>query len=67
MCTVHIFHIFLSFEQLYPFGVGIVYIGAGTGGGVLGAACPHNSGAVGAVPQKLFIGLGIVGALVLPK
>ena len=30
--------------------------------------CPHNSGAVGAVPPQLFIGLGTVGgAVVVPK
>ena len=38
--------------------------GAGTGGGVVGAACPHNSGAVVSVPPQLFKGLGTVGAVV---
>ena len=33
----------------------------------MGVACPNNSGAVGAVPPQLFIGLGTVGAVVLPK
>ena len=32
----------------------------------MGVPCPHNSGAVGAVPPQLFIGLGTVGAVV-PK
>ena len=32
----------------------------------MGVACPHNSGAMGAVPPQLFIGLGTVGAVV-PK
>ena len=33
----------------------------------MGAACPHNSGAVGAVPPRLFLGLGIVGSVAVPK
>ena len=33
----------------------------------VGAACPHNSGAMGAVPPQLFNVLGTIGAVVLPK
>ena len=37
------------------------------GGGAVGTTCPHNSGAVEAVPPQLFTGLGTVWAAVVPK
>ena len=33
----------------------------------MGAACPHNSRDVGMVPPQLFIELGTIGAVVVPK
>ena len=45
----------------------IISRGPGTGGGAVVAACSHNSEAVGEVPPHLFIWLGNVGAVVVPK